>query len=132
MRSRYDEDEALRAVERWGPEHGEALALRTYTARLLGADPDLVLHGGGNTSVKGLKADDTGMHREALFVKGSGWDLATIEPRGHVAVDLARLLPLRALDRLSDEAMVNAHRTRLFDATDPSPSVETLLHAFLP
>jgi rhamnose utilization protein RhaD (predicted bifunctional aldolase and dehydrogenase)/NAD(P)-dependent dehydrogenase (short-subunit alcohol dehydrogenase family) len=132
MENRYDPDEATAAVARWGPAYGEARALRTYTARLLGADPELVLHGGGNTSVKALATDDTGVVREALFVKGSGWDLATIDPAGHVAVDLARLLPLRALEHLSDEAMVNAHRTRLFDASDPSPSVETLLHAFLP
>ncbi len=132
MENRYDEADAKRAVERWGPRYGEMVALRTYTARLLGAEPELVLHGGGNTSVKGLLEDDTGMHREALFIKGSGWDLATIEPEGHVAVDLARLLPLRALDRLSDEALVNAHRTRRFDADAPTPSIETLVHAFLP
>lgn len=132
MQNRYDDADAAEAIARWGPEHGEAVALRTYTSRLLGADPELVLHGGGNTSVKALVQDDLGLHREALFVKGSGWDLATIEPEGHVAVDLARLLPLRALSSLTDEAMVNAHRTRLFDASAPSPSIETLLHAFLP
>ncbi len=120
------------AIDRWGDEWGPRLARRCYTAQLLGADPTLVLHGGGNTSVKGPFTDETGQVHEALFVKGSGWDLASIEPPGHPAVDLTRLRPLRALDTLDDAQMVNAHRTRLFDASAPSPSVETLLHAFLP
>jgi rhamnose utilization protein RhaD (predicted bifunctional aldolase and dehydrogenase)/NAD(P)-dependent dehydrogenase (short-subunit alcohol dehydrogenase family) len=128
----YDERVAHEALERWAPRWGEALALRTCTARWLGSDPALVLHGGGNTSVKTELRDDTGASRRALCVKGSGWDLATIEPAGHVALDLDRLLPLRALDALDDERMVNAHRTRMFDASAPNPSVETLLHAFLP
>ncbi|MEZ4321286.1 MAG: bifunctional aldolase/short-chain dehydrogenase [Myxococcota bacterium] len=132
MRNRYDEHEARAALDTWSGRHGEALALRTYTARLLGSEPALVLHGGGNTSVKAPFVDDTGVTRRALFVKGSGWDLATIEPQGHPAVDLDRLLPLRERTSMSDEDMVNAHRTRLFDASAPSPSVETLLHAFLP
>jgi rhamnose utilization protein RhaD (predicted bifunctional aldolase and dehydrogenase)/NAD(P)-dependent dehydrogenase (short-subunit alcohol dehydrogenase family) len=120
------------AIERWGADSGVLLAQRCYTARLLGADPTLVLHGGGNTSVKGPFVDELGQTHEALFVKGSGWDLAAIEPPGHPAVDLARLRPLRSLPSLTDAQMVNAHRTRLFDASAPSPSVETLLHAFLP
>lgn len=132
MRNRYDVEAAAAAVRRWGPAHGEAVALRTYTARLLGAETSLVMHGGGNTSVKAPWTDELGASKRALYVKGSGWNLGTIEPEGHPAVDLDRLLPLRALSALSDEAMVNAHRTRLFDATSPSPSVETLLHAFLP
>jgi len=132
MQNRYDERDANEAIARWGPTHGEALALRTYTARLLGAERELVLHGGGNTSVKADWLDDVGIRRAALFVKGSGWDLSTILPQGHPAVDLARLLPLRERESLSDEEMVNAHRSRLFDSSAPSPSVETLLHAFLP
>jgi rhamnose utilization protein RhaD (predicted bifunctional aldolase and dehydrogenase) len=111
---------------------GEALALRTYSARLLGADPDLVLHGGGNTSVKTTVTGLLGETIPVLCVKGSGWDLATIEPPGHPAVRLEPLLALRALDRLSDEAMVAAQRQNLIDPAAPNPSVEALLHAFLP
>src|SRR5437762_2659461 len=111
---------------------GEDLALRVYTSRLIGRDPDLVLHGGGNTSLKGTLTTLVGERVEALFVKGSGWDLAAIEPPGLPAVDLVHLRKLRALAELSDEEMVNQLRTHLFDAGAPNPSVETLLHAFLP
>ena len=127
-------DEAARAaVARYGEEGvGEALALRTYSARLLGQEPRLVLHGGGNTSVKTVQRDLFGDQVEVLCVKGSGWDLATIEPPGHPAVRLAPLMKLRALGALSDEDMVNAQRQCLLDAAAPNPSVETLLHAYIP
>ncbi len=69
---------------------------------------------------------------DVLHIKGSGWDLATIEPEGHPAVRLAPLRALRRLDTLTDEAMVNELRTNLLDASAPTPSVEALLHAFLP
>lgn len=108
------------------------LALRTYSARLLGANPKLVLHGGGNTSVKLTLTDVLGDAVRVLCVKGSGWDLATIEPAGHPAVRMESLHRLRQLDRLSDEAMVNALRTNLLDNTAPTPSVEALLHAYVP
>ena len=110
----------------------EALALRTYTARLLGSDASLVLHGGGNTSVKSTVKTSLGEVIEVLHVKGSGWDLATIEPEGHPAVQLEPLRKLRSLGSMSDEAMVNALRNNLLDASAPNPSVETLLHALLP
>ena len=111
---------------------GEDLALRVYTTRLLGGVPDLVLHGGGNTSVKTGMTDLTGEAIEVLCVKGSGWDMATIEPPGLPAVRLAPLQALIDLDALSDEDMVNVQRRNLLDSTAPNPSVETLLHAFLP
>ena len=107
-------------------------ALRVYTTRLLGADPRLVLHGGGNTSVKTEVADLLGDPVEVLCVKGSGWDMGTIEPAGLPAVRLAPLLKLRRLERLADEDMVNFQRGNLLDSQAPNPSVETLLHAFLP
>jgi rhamnose utilization protein RhaD (predicted bifunctional aldolase and dehydrogenase)/NAD(P)-dependent dehydrogenase (short-subunit alcohol dehydrogenase family) len=133
MNSLWNEDDALAAARRYAADGiGEDLALRTYSARLLGADPALVLHGGGNTSVKTTAPDLFGQALPVLCVKGSGWDLATIEPAGHPAVRLAPLLALRALERLSDEAMVNAQRQNLMDSTAPNPSVETLLHAFIP
>jgi rhamnose utilization protein RhaD (predicted bifunctional aldolase and dehydrogenase)/NAD(P)-dependent dehydrogenase (short-subunit alcohol dehydrogenase family) len=133
MRSLWDEGDARAAVERYAAQGvGEDLALRTYSARLLGADPRLVLHGGGNTSVKTTARDLFGERVDVLCVKGSGWDLATIEPAGHPAVRLAPLLRLRDLERLSDEDMVSAQRQNLMDANAPTPSVETLLHAFIP
>jgi len=133
MKSLWNEADARAALERYAALGvGEDLALRTYSARLLGADPALVLHGGGNTSVKTTATDLFGEAVEVLCVKGSGWDLATIEPAGHPAVRLAPLLRLRALAALSDEAMVNAQRQNLIDAAAPNPSVETLLHAFIP
>ena len=110
----------------------EPLALRTYTARLLGSSPALVLHGGGNTSVKSTATTILGDTVEVIHVKGSGGDLATIAPEGHPAVRLEPLRRLRALDAMTDEAMVNELRTNLLDASAPTPSVETLLHAFLP
>ena len=133
MKSLWNETDARAAVKRYADQDvGEDLALRTYSARLLGGDPALVLHGGGNTSVKTTVQDLFGDPVEVLCVKGSGWDLATIEPPGHPAVRLAPLLRLRALERLSDEDMVNAQRQNLMDSAAPNPSVETLLHAFIP
>jgi rhamnulose-1-phosphate aldolase/alcohol dehydrogenase len=132
MESRWSDREAREYVDRFAPRWGEELALRVYTSRLIGRDPDLVMHGGGNTSLKGTVRTLVGDEVEALFVKGSGWDLDSIEPPGLPAVDLAHLRRLRALGELSDEEMVNQLRTHLFDAGAPNPSVETLLHAFLP
>ena len=133
MESRWSDADAMRAVAHYADKGvSEDLALRTYTARLLGGDWRLVLHGGGNTSVKTTMRDVYGDNVRTLCVKGSGWDLATIEPAGHPAVRLDPLLRLRALDKLSDEDMVNVQRANLLDSAAPNPSVETLLHAFIP
>src|SRR5215468_1789064 len=132
MRSRWSDDEAARFVARYGSRWGEDLALRTYTSRLLGADDRLVLHGGGNTSVKGTFLNRLNEEVPALYVKASGHDLATIEPEGLPGLDLGYLRKLRALPQLDDEAMLNELRTHLFDARSATPSVETLVHAFLP
>src|SRR5437899_7623848 len=132
MEGGWSDREAAELVARLAPRWGEDLALRVYTSRLIGRDPDLVLHGGGNTSLKGTLTTLVGERVEALFVKGSGWDLDAIEPPGLPAVDLEHLRRLRGLGELSDEEMVNQLRTHLFDAAAPNPSVETLLHAFLP
>ena len=147
MESRYDEAAAAALVHDLAPrcaatvaaagasldaEASELLALRTYTARLIGSDPSLVLHGGGNTSVKSRARTIRGDTVDVLHIKGSGWDLATIEPAGHPAVRLAPLRALQELDAMSDEAMVNELRANLLDAAAPNPSVETLLHAVLP
>ncbi len=134
MRSRWSDSDANAHIERYAgaPGSNEDIALRVYTSRLIGREPALVLHGGGNTSVKTRLVDDAGELVDVLCVKGSGWELGDIEPPGLPAVRLATLQALRRLPALSDEAMVNAQRTRLLDASAPTPSVETLLHAFLP
>ncbi len=133
MQSLWNDQDARAAVDRYQAQGvNEDVALRTYSARLLGRETRLVLHGGGNTSVKTSARDVFGDLVDVLCVKGSGWDLATIEPAGHPAVRFAPLLRLRALSALSDEDMVNAQRQCLLDAAAPNPSVETLLHAFMP
>ena len=133
MKSRYVDAEARHFRENLGSRGiAEIVADRTYTARLLGHDASLVLHGGGNTSAKGTERDVFGEVLEVLYIKGSGSDLATIEPAGHPAARLDRLRGLRALARLTDEQMVNEMRLALLNAHAPNPSVETLLHAWLP
>jgi rhamnose utilization protein RhaD (predicted bifunctional aldolase and dehydrogenase)/NAD(P)-dependent dehydrogenase (short-subunit alcohol dehydrogenase family) len=133
MRSQWLETEAERLVEHYAAEGvGRDLALRVYTSRLLGRDPKLVLHGGGNTSVKTMVKDLLDEEAEVLCVKGSGWDMAEIEPAGLPAVRLAPLRKLRRREALSDEEMVRVQRANLIDPGAPNPSVETLLHAFLP
>jgi rhamnose utilization protein RhaD (predicted bifunctional aldolase and dehydrogenase)/NAD(P)-dependent dehydrogenase (short-subunit alcohol dehydrogenase family) len=99
---------------------------------LLGADAGLVLHGGGNTSVKALSRDVVGDDIPTLFVKGSGWDLATIERPGFPPLRLERLREILSVDALSDAAMMNELRCARLDASAPDPSVETLLHALIP
>jgi rhamnose utilization protein RhaD (predicted bifunctional aldolase and dehydrogenase)/NAD(P)-dependent dehydrogenase (short-subunit alcohol dehydrogenase family) len=132
MKSLWSNADANAMVSRYA-ERGvsEDLALRVYTSRLLGNEPRLVQHGGGNTSVKTRSRDVLGQDIDVLCVKGSGWDLGAIEPAGLPAVRLEPLLALRRLDTLSDEAMVNAQRAALLDSTAPTPSVETLLHAWI-
>jgi rhamnose utilization protein RhaD (predicted bifunctional aldolase and dehydrogenase)/NAD(P)-dependent dehydrogenase (short-subunit alcohol dehydrogenase family) len=133
MQSKWNDISARGAIETYGAKGvSEDLALRVYTTRLLGRDPLLVLHGGGNTSVKTRARDDLGQEHEVIAVKGSGWDMADIEPQGMPAVKLEPLRRLRSLSALSDESMVNVQRLNLLDAGAPNPSVETLLHAFLP
>jgi rhamnose utilization protein RhaD (predicted bifunctional aldolase and dehydrogenase)/NAD(P)-dependent dehydrogenase (short-subunit alcohol dehydrogenase family) len=133
MKSLWSDSAAEDMVSRYaGQGINRDLALRVYTSRLLGGDGRLVLHGGGNTSVKTVVTDLIGDEVEVLCVKGSGWDMGKIEPAGLPAVRLAPLQRLRARDALSDEEMVGFQRTNLIDSNAPNPSVETLLHAFLP
>ena len=112
--------------------HSKDLALRVYTTRLLGRNSELVLHGGGNTSVKTTIKDIDGKNYDVLCVKGSGWDMAEIEPAGLPAVKLQPLLALKNKKYLSDEDMVAYQKRNLIDIKSPNPSVETFLHAFLP
>ena len=133
MKSLWSDADAQSFVAKYAAKGvNRDLAERVYTTRLLGGDPRLVLHGGGNTSCKTTVTDLLGEAVEVLCVKGSGWDMGDIEPAGLPAVRLAPLLKLRALDRLSDEDMVDFQRGNLLSSSSPNPSVETLLHAFLP
>src|SRR5258705_13709683 len=108
------------------------LALRVYTSRLLGRDKTLVLHGGGNTSVKIRELNLVGDNEDILYVKGSGWDLEFIEEAGFSPVRMSHLLRLAQLKELSDPQMVNELATHLTRTSAPAPSVETILHALLP
>jgi rhamnose utilization protein RhaD (predicted bifunctional aldolase and dehydrogenase)/NAD(P)-dependent dehydrogenase (short-subunit alcohol dehydrogenase family) len=133
MRSRWVDRDAQAAVDHAAKAGVAAdLALRAYSTRLLGGDPALVLHGGGNTSLKTRMRDLAGDEVEVLCVKATGMDMAAIEPSGMVAVRLAPLQRLRALDDLSDSDMARVQRGYLIDPLAPSPSLELLLHAFVP
>jgi rhamnose utilization protein RhaD (predicted bifunctional aldolase and dehydrogenase)/NAD(P)-dependent dehydrogenase (short-subunit alcohol dehydrogenase family) len=108
------------------------LALRLYTTRLLGRDPKLVLHGGGNTSLKTKMRDRGGAEVEVLRVKASGVDMATITPDGFPAVRLEPMRKLRVRATIDDEELLGIERANLIDPRAPNPSVEMMLHAFLP
>jgi len=110
----------------------DLLRLRVYTSRLLGREADLVLHGGGNTSVKAKVKNLFGETEEVLYVKGSGWDLATIEAAGFPAVKLDVLKRMAELKNLSDTDMVKNQRAAMIDPNSPNPSVEAILHAIIP
>jgi len=110
----------------------DELQLRVYSSRLLGREPSLVLHGGGNTSVKLSVPDIFGQPQELLYVKGSGWDLEHIDVPGFAPVRMRHLLQLAQLPSLSDPQMVNELKTHVTEAGAPTPSVEAILHAILP
>ncbi len=124
MKSLWNNAEAAKFSGPLGP--------RVYTSRLLGRDKALVLHGGGNTSVKIAEKDLFGEQDEVLYVKGSGWDLESIEPAGFAPVKLDYVRRLASLPALSDPQMVNELATHVLRAGAPAPSVETILHALLP
>lgn len=111
---------------------GDDIAFRVYSSRLLGRDKSLVLHGGGNTSVKVMEKDRFGIEEEILYVKGSGWDLETIEAEGFSPVRLEHVKRLAGLPSLSDPEMVNELVTHMTRAAAPVPSVEAILHAIIP
>ena len=121
--------DAAAAVAAAGPDPADQLlALRVYTSRLIGRDPELVMHGGGNTSVKVKRRDLFGAEIDVLHVKGSGWDLDTIEAPGLPGVRLDGLLRLRALEALSDEDMVNMQRNKSSGTIMFSPKKSTVDH----
>lgn len=125
MKSRWNDDEARNVAN-------DLIGLRVYTSRLLGQEPDLVLHGGGNTSVKAQKDDFFGNPVETLLVKGSGWDLRTIEEGGFAPVAMNTLHSLAKLESLSDSEMVAQQRMAMLDPNAPNASVEAILHAIIP
>jgi rhamnose utilization protein RhaD (predicted bifunctional aldolase and dehydrogenase)/NAD(P)-dependent dehydrogenase (short-subunit alcohol dehydrogenase family) len=133
MKSRWVEADAEKFVAH-GAKAGvdRGLALRIYTTRLLGGDPNLVLHGGGNTSLKTCARDPFGEQIDVLHVKASGADMAAIEAGGLPAVRLDPLRRLRALPMIDDEELLAIERANLLDPAAPNPSVEVMLHAFLP
>ena len=133
MKNNWSNNESRKYISKYKKlGHSEDLALRVYTSRLLGRNSELVLHGGGNTSVKTTIKDIDGKNYDVLCVKGSGWDMAEIEPEGLPAVKLKPLLSLKNKKYLSDEDMVAYQKRNLIDIKSPNPSVETFLHAFLP
>tara|TARA_R110002096_G_scaffold122929_7_gene266128 strand:- start:1122 stop:3092 length:1971 start_codon:yes stop_codon:yes gene_type:complete len=105
---------------------------RVYTSRLLGRNEALVLHGGGNTSVKVTETDFFGDEVDVLYVKGSGWDLGTIEAAGFAPVKMEALLKMAKLDALDDAEMVRQQRSAMLDPEAPNPSIEAILHAVIP
>ncbi len=133
MKSRWSDTEFTSVVDAYVAKGiNRDLAIRTYTTRLLGQDPELVLHGGGNTSVKTVFTEMDGTQVDVLCVKGSGWDMGTIEPQGLPAVRLEPLKAMVAFDTLSDDDMVMLQRRLLLDPSAPNPSVEAILHGLLP
>src|SRR6185295_2490535 len=118
MKSLWSDTEAAK--------HVTELARRVYTSQLLGRDPSLVLHGGGNTSVKLRERNVVGEDEDLLYVKGSGWDLETIQEAGFAPVRMDHLLKLAKLDALSDPNMMNELATHVTRAGTPAPSVETI------
>jgi rhamnose utilization protein RhaD (predicted bifunctional aldolase and dehydrogenase) len=120
----------------WSDQEASAykndLELRVYTSRLLGQNPALVLHGGGNTSVKITEKNIFEEEEEILYVKGSGWDLATIEKEGFSPVRMDALCKLAELPSLSDSDMVKYQKQALIDPSAPNPSIEAILHAIIP
>ncbi len=133
MKNNWSNNESKKFIRKYkNLGYSKDLALRVYTTRLLGRNNELVLHGGGNTSVKTSIKDIDGKKYNVLCVKGSGWDMGEIEPEGLPAVKLDPLLALKNKKHLSDEDMVSYQKRNLINIKSPNPSVETFLHAFLP
>ena len=133
MKNNWSKKIAIKYIKKYKKlSFSKDLALRVYTTQLLGKNKELVLHGGGNTSVKTTVKDIDSKKYNVLCVKGSGWNMADIEPAGLPAVKLEPLLALKKKKYLSDEDMVSFQKRNLIDINSPNPSVETFLHAFLP
>jgi rhamnose utilization protein RhaD (predicted bifunctional aldolase and dehydrogenase) len=132
MKNRWCDQEADQFVAQYGEQWGVDLALRTYTTRLLGSEDALVLHGGGNTSVKGTYPNVFGEQIPTLFVKASGFNLGTISPEGFTPLDLDHLRRVCTLKELSDDAMASESLLHRLVPNAAAPSIETLSHAYIP
>ena len=125
MKSNWNNSEAKKLK-------GDLLQLRVYTSNIMGRDEDLVMHGGGNTSVKIKETNIFGEEEEILYVKGSGWSLDTIKAEGFAPVKMSALRKLVELPELSDLDMVKYQRMAMTNPNAPNPSVETILHGLIP
>ncbi len=132
MENKWSDDKASEFINKYAKQWGEDLALRVYTSRLIGYEKKLVLHGGGNTSVKSTFTNVFGDKVPVIFVKASGHDLAGITPEGHTGLDIGYLQKMQTLPELDDDSMVNELLTHQFDINAATPSIETLTHAFIP
>ena len=133
MKNQWNNTESLKYIRHYNKFNvSKDLALRIYTTHLLGGEKKLVLHGGGNTSVKTNYKNIFDEDKKAIFVKGSGWDMSNLTHEGMPGLNINPLLKTLSLKKLSDENMVNYLRSNLIDSNSPNPSVETLLHAYLP
>ncbi len=125
MQSKWSDTEAKKRA-------GDPVQLRVYSSQLLGKEPDLVLHGGGNTSVKVKEKNVFNEPEDVLYMKGSGYDLAVIEASGFAPVKLDVLKRMIRLKGISDQQMVQIQRTALTNPSAPDPSIETVVHAIIP
>ena len=133
MKSLWNNKIALQYVSEYKKKNiSKDLALRIYTTHLLGRNPKLVLHGGGNSSVKSIGKNLYKKNVNLIYVKGSGWDMSNLNELGMPGLELNPLLETVKLNKLNDNDMVNLLRSNLINANSPNPSVETLLHAYLP
>ena len=133
MKNLWDKYEGLKYIKHYKKYNvSNDLALRIYTTHLLGGEKKLVLHGGGNTSVKTNYKNIFGEINKVIYVKGSGWDMSNLTHEGMPGLNINPLLKTLSLKKLNDENMVNYLRSNLIDSKSPNPSVETLLHTYLP
>ena len=133
MQNKWNNSEAKKYIRHYKKKKiSKELALRIYTTHLLGREKDLVLHGGGNTSLKTSIKNIFKQNISVMHIKGSGWDMGSIDYPGMPAVELNPLLKTSKITKLNDFEMVNLQRKCLVNSQAPNPSVETLLHAFLP
>ena len=132
MENRWSDDKAAQFIEKYGERWGEDLAIGLYVASLIGAEDKLVLHGGGNSSVKTVHTNLLGEQLDAIYVKASGYNMAHIEPERLYRPGFGLPEKAAALSELSDEDMVNEFRTHILDARAATPSIETLVHVFIP
>ncbi|SVA10107.1 uncharacterized protein METZ01_LOCUS62961 [marine metagenome] len=133
MKNLWDKSEGLKYIKHYKKYNvSNDLALRIYTTHLLGGEKKLVLHGGGNTSVKTNYKNIFGEINKVIYVKGSGWDMSNLTHEGMPGLNINPLLKTLSLKKLNDENMVNYLRSNLIDSKSPNPSVETLLHTYLP